>query len=488
MALAGVAAAGLTSIGCDSLPNLQELPVPSLDAQVEDQAIVSGAGFPPDFRIVNYLGSKLRLLGPIKSAVGRVAPHGGAVCDLFAGSGAVSVALATNWTVTAADIQEYSRVLCSALLNPPSHTNGSQADLLTRVRASELGQSLREALSDLVAYERACLRSSEAGDMEGLCDLMEHGSLLSAAAGGSASSEHLGTLVQEALARLRHLQLDEGAETVVTRHFGGTYFSWEQAIELDALLAEVHAIGPLSRDYYLAAVLAVASDAVNTIGKHFAQPVRPRDGEGRPKRHLVRQTVRDRSVDVLDSYRSWLDRLASLPRGSGTHKSRRGDYRDVLADGRLQFDAVYADPPYTRDHYSRFYHVLETMCLHDEPDVSTTMIRADGEAKQSRGSYRTDRHQSPFCIKSQAPGAFDNLCRGVRARSIPLVMSYSPFKAAAGNRPRLVTVEQLLDIAGRHFARVELESVAGVAHNKFNLASRNVDVAYDAEVLLICTP
>ncbi len=486
--LAGVAAAGSTTTGCDSLPDLQVPPVPYLDAQAEDQSIVSGAASPPDFRIVNYLGSKLRLLGPIKSAVGRVAPPGGAVCDLFAGSGAVSVALATDWTVTAADIQEYSRVLCSALLNPVSDTGRSQSELLTRASCSQLGRSLREALSDLVAYERACLRSSEAGDMEGLCDLMEHGSLLSAAAGGTASSERLGILMEDALARLRHRHLDEGAETVVTRHFGGTYFSWEQAIELDVLLAEVHAMDALSRDYFLAAVLAVASDAVNTIGKHFAQPVRPRSGDGRPKRHLVRKTVRDRSVDVIDAYRGWLHRLASLPRSSVRHESLRGDFRDVLADSRLRFDAVYADPPYTRDHYSRFYHVLETMCLHDEPDVSTTMIRADGEAKQSRGSYRADRHQSPFCIKSQAPGAFDDLCRGVRARSIPLVLSYSPFKAAAGNRPRLLTVDQLLDITRRHFAHVALETVGGVAHNKFNLASRNVDVDYDAEVLFICTP
>ena len=37
---------------------------------------------------------------------------------------------------------------------------------------------------------------------------------------------------------------------------------------------------------------------------------------------------------------------------------------------------VYADPPYTRDHYSRFYHVLETISLFDSPIVSKTKMQA----------------------------------------------------------------------------------------------------------------
>ena len=35
---------------------------------------------------------------------------------------------------------------------------------------------------------------------------------------------------------------------------------------------------------------------------------------------------------------------------------------------------VYADPPYTRDHYSRFYHVLETLALRDDPRFRLTRL------------------------------------------------------------------------------------------------------------------
>ena len=70
-------------------------------------------------RTIHYLGSKLRAVDPIRRAVSAVAPIGQPVCDLFAGSGIVSLALAADWDVTSVDIQEYSRVLCNGLVNAP---------------------------------------------------------------------------------------------------------------------------------------------------------------------------------------------------------------------------------------------------------------------------------------------------------------------------------------------------------------------------------
>ena len=141
---------------------------------------------------------------------------------------------------------------------------------------------------------------------------------------------------------------------------------------------------------------------MSAVGKHFAQPLKPYDSEGRPKQHIVRQALRDRSMNVLDSFEAWINRFSVLERGRRQHRAVRSDFRDVLSDETIEFDAVYADPPYTRDHYSRYYHVLETMSLRDNPEVSMTMIRAGDSPRVSRGIYRADRYQSPFCIKSQA--------------------------------------------------------------------------------------
>ena len=436
-------------------------------------------------RTIHYLGSKLRVLDPIKRAVSAVTPVGQPVCDLFAGSGIVTLSLATDWDVTSVDIQEFSRVLCSGLVNSPSNASSEGDRLCDQAYAGPLRSQLRNALSGLLAYERRCAAYAADGAIEGLCDLLEHGSLLPLI-NRRYMPRPLSNEVTAAKAKLNELNLASGPETVVTRYFGGQYFSWEQAIDLDALLAQIHLLDQPHRDYHLAAALVVASNIVNTVGKHFAQPIKLRDANGSPKKHLVKQTLRDRALNVSDTYRACCRSLATLRRTRGHHRAIQSDYLDFLENDTTPFAALYADPPYTRDHYSRYYHVLETMALRDEPEVAKTKIRSNGVPRLSRGIYRLERHQSPFCIPTKAPGAFERLFVAASKRKIPLILSYSPYHANAKNRPRLLTIEQLLDIAKRHFNKVEIAPIDGITHNKLNLTERNVDVNCPAEVLISC--
>ena len=440
----------------------------------------------PVQRTIHYLGSKLRALNPIRRAVSALAPVGQPVCDLFAGSGVVSLALASDWDVTSVDIQEYSRVLCNGLFHPPPNATSQAVHMCDRAYTGSLRRRLRAALRGLLAYEKQCVATADVA-MEDLCDLLEHGSLLPQ----NSREDMPPTLlagVTTALRKIHELGLSTGPETVVTRHFGGRYFSWEQAIDLDALLAEVHFVDKPYRDFHLAAALVVASDTVNTVGKHFAQPIKLRDAGGVPKKHLVRQTLRDRTINVFDSYRASCESLIKLGRTPGHHRAVQSDYLEFLEHDSTPFAAFYADPPYTRDHYSRYYHVLETMALRDDPEVATTKIRSNGVPRLSRGVYRLQRHQSPFCIPSKASGAFTRLFARVAKRATPLVLSYSPYQASAGNRPRLLTIDQLLEISNQYFNEVEIVPVDGISHNKLNLTERNVTVQCPAEVLIICHP
>ena len=438
-------------------------------------------------RTIHYLGSKLRAVDPIRRAVSAVAPVGQPVCDLFAGSGIVSLALGSDWDVTSVDIQEYSRVLCNGLVNVPPNAGNEADQLCDQASVGPLRSELRFALVGLLAYEQNYMTEAADGKLDGLCDLLEHGSLLPP----NASRDMpllLRTELAVAIDRLADLGLASGSQTVVTRHFGGRYFSWEQAIDLDALLGVIHAVDQPVRDFYLAAALVVASDIVNTVGKHFAQPIKLRDVNGHPKRHLVKQTLRDRALNVFDRYRACCHSLATLRQSRRPNRAVKSDYHDFLKGDSTPFSAIYADPPYTRDHYSRYYHVLETMALRDDPEVATTKIRSNGVPRLSRGVYRLDRHQSPFCIPTKAPGAFSLLFSTVANRRIPLILSYSPYRVSTGNRPRLLTIDQLLNIAKQHFKDVEIVPVDGISHNKLNLAERNVNVEYPAEVLISCYP
>ena len=345
---------------------------------------------------------------------------------------------------------------------------------------------LLSTMDRALEYETDCIQRAAKGHVDELCDLVDEGSLFTSITSNRRSQTDGTTVISSIYEGMSRKACWAGPDTVVTRQFGGLYFSWRQAIDLDSLLTTVHRLPVEDRDFFLGVVLSVASDIVNTVGKHFAQPIKLRNANHRIKHHLVRQVLRDRTMDVMARFSTNLRRFAALPKARLHHRAIRNDYRSVLRDKTVTFDAVYADPPYTRDHYSRFYHVLETMARHDDPSVSTTKIRSKRTPRVSRGCYRTARHQSPFCIKSQAPQAFEELFAGTAARGVPLVLSYSQYAVGSGNRPRVISVDELLRISKRFFARVECREVIGVAHNKFNIVSRNVRVDYPAELLFVC--
>jgi adenine-specific DNA-methyltransferase len=443
------------------------------------------------FRPIHYLGSKLRLLSQITAAVDAVAPTG-VVCDLFAGSGTVTRAMATRRQVVAVDIQEYSRVLCSALL-APQRGAGHLQTLAERARKGELHSRLVNALENLVRFEDEAFAEARRGEVTKLSDLMEGGSLARAAAGSPAASEPLASVQAAAIARLKSEALWDSSDACVTCQFAGPFFSFRQGIALDAVLGEIHRSVAEERDASLGPLLSTASSIANTIGKQFAQPLKLRTSAGHIKAHLIGQSLADRQVPVWATYCKWADRYASLPPASAGSLAIRADYRDFL-DQASAVAVFYADPPYTRDHYSRYYHVLETMCLRDRPTVSTTKIRTGGESRPSRGAYRSNRHQSPFSIKSQAPAAFDALFGGVRKIGAGLVLSYSPTRGMSGGetdgagRSRVVGIGAVVELARSHFCNVQVQAARGLRHSKLNRRALSTGVAANAEVLITCLP
>jgi len=121
------------------------------------------------------------------------------------------------------------------------------------------------------------------------------------------------------------------------------------------------------------------------------------------------------------------------------------DYRDCL-DNLPEGTLVYADPPYAFVHYSRFYHALETLIRYDYPEVL------------HKGRYRTDRHQSPFCKRSEVERAFEVLFQKIKEKKSKLVLSYS--------NTGMISLEKILNIAKRKLG------------NKYKVYSKAVDYVH----------
>lgn len=436
------------------------------------------------FRPIYYLGCKTSHADSIVAAIDELDPHGGRACDLFAGTGAVAAAMAATRDVTTIDIQEYSRLLCSAQLDPAKLTASDVDRYASAVESDSLRQQLTWCFGPMLDFERNAINSAVEGHSGPLVALLEAAPIALPSVGLSPVPKELGAAQDMVRARLAGEGLLDSPDATVTKFYGGVYFAFDQAIALDVALTQASKCHGRERTALVAAALSVASDLVNTVGKQFAQPIRPRSKAGDVKQGLGQSVGRDRNVDAVASFRQWLTRYAQIPSNERDHEFFRMDYADALTRVGPRCSVLYADPPYTRDHYSRFYHVLETMCLRDNPEISTVSKR--GKCVPSRGLYRKDRHQSPFCIRSAAPRALAELFSTAREMALPIVLSYSPHESGDGTHPRVLSATDVLEIAKKFYRSVEVEFLAGSTHNKLNRNDLSLVQREHAEMLVRC--
>lgn len=436
-------------------------------------------------RPIHYLGSKLRMLDTIKEAVDYADPSNGCVCDLFSGSGTVSRYLSSYRDVIAADIQMYSSVLCEATMTWMDCSIGSK-EIVERIINGETRKKLNRSYGKLLDYEQICIGKAKNDEIDALYEIIEKGSIYIYLKEGNDSCT---TELRDQLDQLRNvLQINnevEDLDSIITRYYGGLYFSYAQAIDLDCIEHYVFENNGLMRIKLLAALLSTTSEIVNTVGKQFAQPLKVMDSKGNYKKSLKKKILDDRSFNVLDVFKKWLDHYFTTGEKTRKYRVVCDDYKTVLRNlENSSVKVIYADPPYTRYHYSRYYHVLETICLRDNPVITTTF--PNGAGGISRAIYREGRHQSPFCIKTQAERAFEELFIGVRALNVPLVLSYSPFEPGQAVTPRLQTIDQLIEKAKIYFSDVSTMSPGEFTHSKLNATDKNFESNHEAEMLIIC--
>lgn len=439
-----------------------------------------------NIKTVHYLGSKVRMLPLIKEYIDDLNSTNGRVCDLFCGSGVVSEFLLQQYDILASDIQNYSNVYCKARL-----TGGIPGIDIKQIESDIQNLPTRKNNMDcyktLLEYENKCMKDLTDGHLEPMYEIIEKGSLYAYIGKYDYIESDLSPELEKVFFEVKNrIETEpESVDSVITRYYGGLYFSFKQAIDIDAIATYAFLQEEPMKSKLLAALMGATTDVVNTIGKQFAQPLKVRNSDGTLKKNLSKKIKTDREIDIFEKFETWMQYYAERPQNNHDFKVVCDDYINVLK--KLypgDVEVIYADPPYTRYHYSRYYHILETLCLHDVPKISTTF--PNGKGGLSRAIYRDDRHQSPFCIKSKAPKAFDELFKYAKKAQTSIVLSYSPFDEKSGATPRLMSIDEILAIARKYYNNVEVVSPGQFMHSRFNKQDNNYEINYEAERLIIC--
>ncbi|MGV3632664.1 MAG: DNA adenine methylase [Bacteroidota bacterium] len=103
----------------------------------------------------------------------------------------------------------------------------------------------------------------------------------------------------------------------------------------------------------------------------------------------------------------------SVPANGSQHRETaflNSKLEDVISE--INCDILYLDPPYTQNQYGTQYHLLETLILYDNPDVSAIT-----------GSRSTAPMRSDWSRDFKSHILFDKILAGTKARYI--VFSYS---------------------------------------------------------------
>lgn len=245
--------------------------------------------------------------------------------------------------------------------------------------------------------------------------------VLRAFLGSTTQSVDLGR-VSELLSELNRLEPREG---YVSRSYGGTYFTRDNAGRIDSVRETIEAMHDAGRcseqeRFVLLASLLLAVDKVaNTVGQYdaFLKHIE-RDPGALSPRHLVDSNVH-KPLSLL---------LPAVELGKAQEVYNE-DANTLIP--RIDVDVLYLDPPYNSRQYVDCYHVLENIMRWDRPRLYGKTLK-----------FPRDHLKSRYSRKQEAPRALAELVEAARARHI--FLSY--------NDEGIIPDEEILDILRRRGA------------------------------------
>jgi adenine-specific DNA-methyltransferase len=253
---------------------------------------------------------------------------------------------------------------------------------------------------------------------------------------------------------------------VITRAYGGHYFSPAQACWIDCFL-ETLPIKIAQKNVALAALIDAASQSAASPG-HTAQPFQPTRGA---RKYLETSW----KVDLPSKVALGLKSLASI------HAIQIGVSKVADANkAALQVqegDLVFLDPPYSGVHYSRFYHVLETIARMECGEVSGV----------GRYPPPSERPRSLYSMRGEAVEALDDLLATIADRGGKAIVTFPDHECSNG-----LSGESIVDMSAEYF-RINIKEV----DSKFSTLGGNVlplgkagrgGRQYRSELILVLDP
>jgi len=350
---------------------------------------------------MQYLGAKGRIADWIISCVSKDLPNTNVFVDLFAGTGTVSLFAASyNYKIIANDLQPYSSNILDALFQYPRNNVNRIIKKVSLLSAEQLLLTNgRKYASKMLTIEKKFFSSSKTKsfDWKSYKKFCDNTPLISG--------------IGKDVLKLR----ESNQYNLFIKYYSNTYFGIRQCLEIDAIKELSDSLPKKDRVILSAATISALTYAVSST-THLAQFLKPNSDK------KSKSLIKRRSLSIIDMV---IERLCDLKKFQASKHNAlitNYDFKHALTHIRKnKKTVVYVDPPYFKEHYSRYYHVLDTFLLYDYPLLTINKQTKD----VTIGRYREDRLVSDFGKRSTVKEAFHTLMKNCFEKSFSLAISYA---------------------------------------------------------------
>lgn len=349
---------GLTRVSSNSgyLLNLAE-------AQVSRQERLDQSHSSQFANSAYYMGSKKILSGFLVEAMSTILVRDESILDLMCGSGAAAGAFSHFWPTYASDAQ---RFCCNLAVVQGGGFSAARAQPLLHFISGHAHSNI-ERLQQRVGLQLETEEAIFHGDFSP--SMVEKYQEFFRTFPLYPNAARCGAWEPTREVAERQGDPKKVPYCLATAYFANVYVGLRQAVEIDSLRYAIDQIpDEVDRAWALGSLITTISAVALTYAGHFAQPVLGK-AEDITESRLPR-IVERRAVSVMHEFAIRLLSLAEESEGSSYPVTIvPGPWRNAIEtiQSHVSDLTVYLDAPYTRDEYSRYYHVLETLSQYGYP-------------------------------------------------------------------------------------------------------------------------
>lgn len=352
--------------------------------------------------ILNYPGSKRRLLDFIYKNSNQYIDSNKIVLDIFAGTGCVAehfknkgLKVATN------DSEIYSTNISNTILNgfQSKFYNNDTFEVNFTINKNKL----LEYFNELLHIEQKMILEANKKLIQFNSELIKIWNL--------PENFKLNNIDIKSIADLNQ-NISVIPFALFTLYYSGSYFGLEQSIEIDSIRYAIEKSHKSIQSSLLTCLYYAMKECSFSKDGHMAQPLNQEKN--------FKRLIKCRGKSIYETFFKLLSELSLLEIADSVSINRNETFLKLLHDKSFmsKVGTIYADPPYTDMQYSRYFHLLITVSNYEYPNLTYK------NGKITAGLYANNRFQSSISNKSKALYDLETMIKFASENKIVLIFSY----------------------------------------------------------------